>query len=249
MISTPPKWSDHVALLVELRDIPPVPVHPPCALSSLRNKLYYDRLQPSVASLFGAQRLAAKRKAGALFALYSSQLCLDGYICSYMLTSGTALIYIISNSKLYGEGASGVLDKLDIALACKSIDDVVFHGVGLLAGAKEGEGGRDRALEQGSQEPGECSTSQAQPAKRHKAAADVEPGSSLDNAPGVDEAMGRPEEAVVLERTDDVPLEKEGSGAQRRKPAAAGKSGKKKNLQAADKTQASIRTFFSKPTP
>lgn len=58
VISTlPPKWSDHAAVMLELADIPAVPKHPPCALSSKRIK----RFQPpktSVAALFAKKRAA-----------------------------------------------------------------------------------------------------------------------------------------------------------------------------------------------
>ena len=39
----PPKWSDHAPLLLELADIPAVPLHPPCALSSKRMKRFQVR--------------------------------------------------------------------------------------------------------------------------------------------------------------------------------------------------------------
>ena len=57
IISTlPPKWSDHAALLLELKDIPAVQPHPPCALSSLRMKRF-AKPKASIASMF-AKRLA-----------------------------------------------------------------------------------------------------------------------------------------------------------------------------------------------
>ncbi|KAK9857622.1 hypothetical protein WJX84_011130 [Apatococcus fuscideae] len=55
----PPKWSDHAALMLELRDVPLVEAHKPCALSSARIKRFNDAAQRSVASLFGAKRPAA----------------------------------------------------------------------------------------------------------------------------------------------------------------------------------------------
>ena len=60
IISTlPPKWSDHAALLLELKDIPAVQPHPPCALSSLRMKRF-AKPKASIASMF-AKRLASDR--------------------------------------------------------------------------------------------------------------------------------------------------------------------------------------------
>ena len=51
----PPKWSDHAALLLELRDIPPVQPHPPCALSSARMKRF-AKPKASIASMFAKRR-------------------------------------------------------------------------------------------------------------------------------------------------------------------------------------------------
>lgn len=53
----PPKWSDHAALALELRDIPEAPPHVPCALSSARMKRF-AKPKTSIASMF-AKRLAA----------------------------------------------------------------------------------------------------------------------------------------------------------------------------------------------
>ena len=55
--SLPPKWSDHAALALELRDIPEAPPHVPCALSSARMKRF-AKPKTSIASMF-AKRLAA----------------------------------------------------------------------------------------------------------------------------------------------------------------------------------------------
>lgn len=55
IISTPPKWSDHAALLLTLQPLTPPPPHPPCALSSSR----LFPAQPSIASLFARKRSAA----------------------------------------------------------------------------------------------------------------------------------------------------------------------------------------------
>ncbi|CAL8460704.1 g235 [Coccomyxa elongata] len=58
IISTlPPKWSDHAAVLLELADIPTLPKHPPCALSSRRIKRF-QQPKTSVASLFAKKRAA-----------------------------------------------------------------------------------------------------------------------------------------------------------------------------------------------
>ncbi len=58
VISTlPPKWSDHAAVLLELADIPALPKHPPCALSSRRIKRF-QQPKTSVASLFAKKRAA-----------------------------------------------------------------------------------------------------------------------------------------------------------------------------------------------
>ena len=52
IINTPPKWSDHAALLLTVADLPrPVP-HPACALSSART----FAAQHSVAALFARKR-------------------------------------------------------------------------------------------------------------------------------------------------------------------------------------------------
>eukprot|EP00798_Chlamydomonas_sp_ICE-L_P005258 gene5258-18490_t len=59
-ISIPPpdiipcKWSDHAPLLVELRDIAPLLPHPPCALSSLKDRRFHDPSQRSIKMMFGA---------------------------------------------------------------------------------------------------------------------------------------------------------------------------------------------------
>ena len=59
VISTlPPKWSDHAALLLELRDIPPAQPHPPCALSSARMKRF-AKPKASIASMFAKRRADA----------------------------------------------------------------------------------------------------------------------------------------------------------------------------------------------
>ena len=58
VISTlPPKWSDHAAVLLELADIPAVPKHPPCALSSKRINRF-QQPKTSVAALFAKKRAA-----------------------------------------------------------------------------------------------------------------------------------------------------------------------------------------------
>ncbi|GAX86086.1 hypothetical protein CEUSTIGMA_g13499.t1 [Chlamydomonas eustigma] len=48
----PPKWSDHAALVLELRDVPCLHPHPPCAGSSLLDKRWNDRSQKTVSALF-----------------------------------------------------------------------------------------------------------------------------------------------------------------------------------------------------
>ncbi|KAK9819914.1 hypothetical protein WJX72_003899 [[Myrmecia] bisecta] len=63
VVQTPPKWSDHAAMVLELRDISPIAAHAPCALSSSRMKRFNDRGQPSVATMFG-RKPASKRAAG-----------------------------------------------------------------------------------------------------------------------------------------------------------------------------------------
>ena len=56
VVSTlPPKWSDHAALLLELRDIPPAQPHPPCALSSARMKRF-AKPKASIAAMFAKRR-------------------------------------------------------------------------------------------------------------------------------------------------------------------------------------------------
>ena len=56
VVSTlPPKWSDHAALLLELRDIPPARPHPPCALSSARMKRF-AKPKASIAAMFAKCR-------------------------------------------------------------------------------------------------------------------------------------------------------------------------------------------------
>jgi len=56
IVGTHPKWSDHAALLLELRGLPPPRAHAPCAGSSARDRRFNDRSQPSVAALLGARR-------------------------------------------------------------------------------------------------------------------------------------------------------------------------------------------------
>ncbi|KAK9846503.1 hypothetical protein WJX81_005404 [Elliptochloris bilobata] len=58
IVDTHPKWSDHAALVLELRGVPPPPPHAPCALSSARDRRFNDRSQPSVAALFAVCRQA-----------------------------------------------------------------------------------------------------------------------------------------------------------------------------------------------
>ncbi len=53
--SLPPKWSDHAALLLELRDVLPAQPHPPCALSSARMKRF-AKPKASIASMFAKRR-------------------------------------------------------------------------------------------------------------------------------------------------------------------------------------------------
>ena len=68
--SLPPKWSDHAALALELRDIPEAPPHVPCALSSARMKrfakpktsMFAKRLAAETGSATGAQPAAKKAK-------------------------------------------------------------------------------------------------------------------------------------------------------------------------------------------
>lgn len=59
----PPKWSDHAPLLLELRDIPDAPQHPPCAASSRRMKRF-QAPKASIAALFAAQKRAAAADEG-----------------------------------------------------------------------------------------------------------------------------------------------------------------------------------------
>ena len=73
IISTlPPKWSDHAALLLELKDIPAVQPHPPCALSSLRMKRF-AKPKASIASMF-AKRMASDGTGPALPAAKRSKV-------------------------------------------------------------------------------------------------------------------------------------------------------------------------------
>ena len=73
IISTlPPKWSDHAALLLELKDIPAVQPHPPCALSSLRMKRF-AKPKASIASMF-AKRLVSDGTGPALPAAKRSKV-------------------------------------------------------------------------------------------------------------------------------------------------------------------------------
>lgn len=58
----PPKWSDHAALLLELKDIPSVQPHLPCALSSLRMKRF-AKPKASITSMFAKHRAAPLHKA------------------------------------------------------------------------------------------------------------------------------------------------------------------------------------------
>lgn len=48
ILALPPKWSDHAALVLELKGLQPPKDHAPCALSSLRMKRFNDRTQPSM---------------------------------------------------------------------------------------------------------------------------------------------------------------------------------------------------------
>lgn len=57
IVATPPKWSDHAALLLALKDVPGPEPHPPCALSSARR----FGAQPSVAALFSRKRPTASQ--------------------------------------------------------------------------------------------------------------------------------------------------------------------------------------------
>ena len=47
--------SDHTAVLIELKDIPPIPSHRPCALSSTAK----FRQQPTLKSMFSRQKRRA----------------------------------------------------------------------------------------------------------------------------------------------------------------------------------------------
>lgn len=52
IIDTPSKWSDHAALLVNLKDCSPPEAHPPVLGSSKRMKKFDTRSQPTIASMF-----------------------------------------------------------------------------------------------------------------------------------------------------------------------------------------------------
>ena len=55
--------SDHAALVLELRGVPPPAPHAPCAASSARDRRFNDRSQRSVAALFAAGRRKPKAEA------------------------------------------------------------------------------------------------------------------------------------------------------------------------------------------
>lgn len=64
LYSTPPKWSDHAGVLLELKGLEETPACKPCALSSRNMKRFNDRSQRRIADMFGAKRPAAARPAG-----------------------------------------------------------------------------------------------------------------------------------------------------------------------------------------
>ena len=54
----PPKWSDHAALLLELRDVPTTPPHAPCAAWTKLLRRFKDPAQRSILSMFGKRQPA-----------------------------------------------------------------------------------------------------------------------------------------------------------------------------------------------
>ena len=54
----PPKWSDHAALLLELRDVPTTPPHAPCAAWTKLLRRFKDPAQRSILSMFGKRQSA-----------------------------------------------------------------------------------------------------------------------------------------------------------------------------------------------
>ncbi|KAK9805387.1 hypothetical protein WJX73_010257 [Symbiochloris irregularis] len=61
VVSTPPKWSDHAALELSLKDLEVPAAHPPCALSSSRT----FPAQNTIASMFARKRSAPEKGAPA----------------------------------------------------------------------------------------------------------------------------------------------------------------------------------------
>lgn len=58
ILDTPPKWSDHAAMLADINALDPQPPHEPLAESSRRMKKFDTRSQPSIKSMFARQRPA-----------------------------------------------------------------------------------------------------------------------------------------------------------------------------------------------
>ena len=65
ILDTPPKWSDHSALLIEFHGLSPPKKHPPAPLWSNCLQRFTNPSQPSVASFFGRKKAmqGAKRRA------------------------------------------------------------------------------------------------------------------------------------------------------------------------------------------
>lgn len=56
VVDTPPKWSDHAALLAEVNDVDPPPLHEPLPTSSRRSKRFDQRSQRSIAMMFAKKQ-------------------------------------------------------------------------------------------------------------------------------------------------------------------------------------------------
>ncbi|GAB4818347.1 hypothetical protein N2152v2_005393 [Parachlorella kessleri] len=56
MVATHPKWSDHTGMVLELRDIQPLPPHPPCPQWTTLQRRFVDTSQRSLAAMFGKKQ-------------------------------------------------------------------------------------------------------------------------------------------------------------------------------------------------
>jgi hypothetical protein len=267
IVSTHEAWSDHAGLLLELRGVPALPKHPPCALSSLCMKRFNDPSQRSIFTAFGRKRPSSAAPAPAA-ALDAAAAAAGGAAAGLTSTSSAAAVQ-----------ASGAAAAPGPAPAPASADADAGEGVGAskrqrrqgpsdgstgAAGRGQQQGGSQAAAGEGcaaeasaaGAQPSSASPTLAAAASGADGTAAAAAGASARGEPAGDgTAAAAEEDAAPTAAAEQRPAAGGAGGSRAAKPAAGngkGSSGSAKNTKgnkkgragAEGQQQQTLKAFF-----